>query len=154
MLAGTIGLHFVCPSLSHTPCSRLKFYQHYFMASSRCQIYWRFLAGRGHCIAINPINFDPGHQNWYLYFIIPDLTWSTLIRNRRCLFYRCTWSHTWFLFPCCSSVCVPSLFSRVLLVCCVCLHLYFQCCHCFRTIILWLAVLFLTYFNAVLRLYM
>ena len=48
-----------------------------------------------------------------------------LIRNRRCLLYRCTWPRSWFLF---GSLLLRHVYfgSCVVLVCCLCLYLCFQ----------------------------
>jgi hypothetical protein len=57
-----------------------------------------------------------------------------LIRNRRCLLYRCTWPRSWVLF---GSVLLRHVYfgSCVVLVCCLCLYLCFQCCDCLQTIL-------------------
>jgi len=66
--------------------------------------------------------------------ILHDQHGGCLIRNRRCLLYRCSWPQPWFLF---GSVLFRHVYfgSCVVLVCCLCLYLCFQCCDCLRTIL-------------------
>ena len=94
------------------------------------------------------LSFFLFHRILLQYRNLDDQHGRCLIRNRRCLLYRCTWPRPRFLFG--SGLFRHVYFcSCVVLVCCLCLYLCylcFQCCDCLRTILkMWLVVRFLTY---------